>query len=289
MACGAAFGFEFSGGRSFAGFEGGEGLTSLLRVGNSANGVNPDQSVLGIRVERKTAPGPVLGMIDQFSFQRIHVHVVEFFDPLLQTPYVEIIEAALPKARQRIVATGKVQIQLSGDGAPLAAQAARDALFQHLNHGRGRSLARLADEQMDVLRHDYVAHQGEAIAIPHLTEDLDENISGANRAQQGQASIASERNEMQMTVPVVANEFVGHGTKEKSKPRPSKNERVGHPEKRDQFLGVDVLEWYHAIVIARQQKKRERVAHPPGREWKIVGIPNQLEADPCSYTMTETI
>src|ERR1700680_4717928 len=289
MAGGAAFGFEFSGGRAFAGFEGAEGLTFLLRVGNSANGVNPDQSVLGIRVERKTAPGPVLGMIDQFSFQRIHVHVVEFFDPLLQTPYVEIIEAALPKARQRIVATGKVQIQLSGDGAPLAAQAARDALFQHLNHGRGRSLARLADEQRDVLRHDYVAHQGEAIAIPHLTEDLDENISGANRAQQGQASIASERNEMQMTVPVVANEFVGHGTKEKSKPRTSKNERGGHPGKRDQFLGVDVLEWYHAIVIARQQKKRERVAHPPGREWKIVGIPNQLEAHPCSYTMTETI
>jgi hypothetical protein len=69
-------GFDFSGGRSFAGFEGAEGLASHLRVGNSANGVNPDQSVLGIRVERKTAPGPVLGRIDQFSFQRIHVHVV---------------------------------------------------------------------------------------------------------------------------------------------------------------------------------------------------------------------
>jgi len=30
-------------------------------------------------------------------------------------------------------------------------------------------------------------------------------------------------------------------------------ERVGHPEKLNQFLGVDVLEWYHAIVNARQQ------------------------------------
>jgi hypothetical protein len=55
---------------------------------------------------------------------------------------------------------------------------------------------------------------------------------------------------MQVTVPVVANEFVGHGTKEKSNPRPFKPERVGHPEKlnperQNQSLSVDVLEWYH--------------------------------------------
>ena len=65
-------------------------------VGVSVDGINPDQSVLEIRVEGKAAPGPVLWMIDQFSFQRIHVHVVKLFDPLLQTPHVEIIEAALP-------------------------------------------------------------------------------------------------------------------------------------------------------------------------------------------------
>jgi hypothetical protein len=51
--------------------------------------------------------------------------------------------------------------------------------------------------------------------------------------------------------------------KRSQNPDPIKTERVGHPEKRNQFLGVDVLEWYHAIVIARQQKKREWVGHPP--------------------------
>ncbi len=35
---------------------------------------------------------------------------------------------------------------------------------------------------------------------------------------------------MQMAAPVVANEFVGHGNSEKSKPRPSKSERIGDPE-----------------------------------------------------------
>ena len=188
--------------------------------GPSIYGVDADQPVFGIRVEGKTAPGPVLRVIDQLSVQRIHVHVVKFFDPLLQTPHVEIIEASLPKARQRLVATCKHQMQLSGGRSPFRAQAARDALFQNLNDGRRRSFDRFADEQMDVLRHDDVAHQGEAVAIAHLAKNINKNISGTNGAQKGQASIASERNEMQMAASVVANEFVGHGREEKSKPRP---------------------------------------------------------------------
>jgi len=100
-----------------------------------------------------------------------------------------------------------------------------------------RFSSRFADEQVDVLWHDDVTYKGEPVAVAHLTEDLDETISGSNRAQRGQASIASERNEMQMAAPVVANKFMGHGTKEKSKPRPSKSERVGHPEKLNQLPG----------------------------------------------------
>jgi hypothetical protein len=84
-----------------------------------------------------------------------------------------------------------------------------------------------------------------------------------------QALIASECDEMQMAAPVMTNEFVGHGTKEKSKPRPSKSERVGHPEGQSpetlsQFLGVDVLEWYYPIVSARQQGKTQKGGPPAG-------------------------
>ena len=46
----------------------------------------------------------------------------------------------------------------------------------------------------------------------HLAKNADKNISGANGAQKGQASIARERNEMQMAASIVENEFVGHGT-----------------------------------------------------------------------------
>jgi hypothetical protein len=80
---------------------------------------------------------------------------------------------------------------------------------------------------------------------------------------------------MQMSATVVPDEFVGHGTKEKSKPRPFKPERVGHPEKLNQSPGVDVLEWYHPRVGARQHKKRERVGHPP--DW-VTGQPRATSA-----------
>jgi hypothetical protein len=48
-------------------------------------------------------------------------------------------------------------------------------------------------------------------------------------------------------------------------PRPFKTERVGHPERPTQSLGVDVPEWYHLDVIRRQEKHWGRVGHPPNR------------------------
>lgn len=71
-----------------------------------------------------------------------------------------------------------------------------------------------------MFRHDDIAHQAEAVPVPHLTENLDEDISDANGTQKGQAPVTSEGNEMQMAASVVAKEFMGHGSAEKSKPRP---------------------------------------------------------------------
>jgi hypothetical protein len=168
-------------------------------------------------------------MIDQFSFERIHVHVVKFFDSLLQAPHIKIIEATLPESTERIAA-GKWQTKLSSSIALLAAQASRDALLQHLNHSGRRPIGRLADQQVDVLRHDDIAHEGESIVVAGLAKNLDKGVSSANRAQQRQASIASEGDKVQMAASIMADEFVGHGKKEKSKPRPSRSGRVGHPE-----------------------------------------------------------
>ena len=60
--------------------------------------------------------------------------------------------------------------------------------------------------------------------------------------------------------PTVADKFVSHGEQRISKNQPFKNERVGHPQEQKQFLGVDVLEWYHPPVRVHPEKKREGIA-----------------------------
>jgi hypothetical protein len=57
-----------------------------------------------------------------------------------------------------------------------------------------------------------------------------------------------------MARPELANALVGHAAQEKSKSRLSKSERVGHSEIQNQFLSVDVLEWYHAAAMRRQKE-----------------------------------
>jgi ubiquinone/menaquinone biosynthesis C-methylase UbiE len=62
---------------------------------------------------------------------------------------------------------------------------------------------------------------------------------------------------------------VGHGNSGKSKPRPSKCERVGHPErqspeKQNQFISKDVQERYHSTVRPCQQKRAKGCATRPG-------------------------
>jgi len=71
---------------------------------------------------------------------------------------------------------------------------------------------------MDALRHDNVTYQGEPTTVPNLAENLNKNIPGANRAQQRQAPIAGERNEMQMAASIVANQFNGRAGEETPKP-----------------------------------------------------------------------
>ena len=187
---------------------------------NLADGVDTDQSVTGIGVEGKTAPGPILRVIDQSSLQRIHVHVVKLLDSLLQAPDVEVVKPSLPHSRLRRLAAFKVQIQLSSGRSLLAAQAARDSLLQNLNHSRRRSLGRLSDQQMNVIRHDHVTHQRKTIAVPDLAENLNKHIPGTNRTKQRHAPITTEGNEVKMPAPVDPNEFVGHGGEETQKPRP---------------------------------------------------------------------
>jgi hypothetical protein len=169
-------------------------------------------------------------MMDQFSLERIHVHVVQFLDELGLTPHVEIIKAVLPKPGQRFGRIAERKLELSGGGLPsrLASQAARHALFQDLQDGGRSPHAGFADEQMNVVGHDNVAHQGKPVAIAHFSQNLHKQIPRVRRGQQGQSPIATEGDEMEMALSIPAMESSRHG-KSNQKPRPSKSEGRGTP------------------------------------------------------------
>jgi hypothetical protein len=62
----------------------------------SMYGINANQSSFLLSV-KKTTPGPVFRMSDQFFLYGIHVHLVKFLGELGLTPDVEIVEAGLPE------------------------------------------------------------------------------------------------------------------------------------------------------------------------------------------------
>ena len=79
---GEACDVEFPGGRLFVVFEG-SGVLNSPHSCHSFHRIDANQATLESRVEGETAPRPIDGMIGQFSFQGIHVHVVKLFHPFL--------------------------------------------------------------------------------------------------------------------------------------------------------------------------------------------------------------
>lgn len=140
-------------------------------------------------------------MSNQFSLYGIHVHVVKFLDELGLTPDVEIVEAQLPELGQQAARVRKRKGKLlRGEFfAGLAAELPRDALFQDLQDEGRSALDWLADEQVNVIRHDDVTSQGKTVAVTHFSENLDKQIPGTSGRQKGQAPVATAGDEMPMT------------------------------------------------------------------------------------------
>ena len=92
-----------------------------------------------------------------------------------------------------------------------AAQAARDPLFEDLHDSRGRSPGWFADQQVDVLWHHDVAHQGKLETFPHFAKNLAEEISCARGTQERQSAITTEGNEMEMPPAEDADQMFDHG------------------------------------------------------------------------------
>ena len=150
-----------------------------LRSRNTIHGQNGP--VLQV-VKPPTGPRPATRLGNQTSLHRIIVHVIEFFEPLLLAPNVQVVSTPLPntvmsvvvhagrqfKPRQHLLAPGKFQV---------VAQIPQDeigrALCQLLHDLRGIGQLRGPDEEVAVLRQEDPGREQKAgEAVKELWKNL---------------------------------------------------------------------------------------------------------------------
>src|SRR5208283_4673058 len=148
------------------------------------NDINCNQPRLTLRVERPTAPRPVLRMAHQSARHRVAVHVVQLLSFLPVRVHVEVIKTRLPKAARsfRLFRKGQPHLFL-GCVSPLPSHFLRHALLQHLQHRRRCAFLRFADQQMHVLRHHHITHQQKAILRADARQFAHKQIPRTRRLQ----------------------------------------------------------------------------------------------------------
>jgi hypothetical protein len=163
------------------------------------------------------------------------MHVTQLLDLLLVTLHIEVVKPPLPELRQQVwFAKAKAELRVGCSPAPSATQFARNALLQDLHDRLGRSLGGLADENVDMLGHDHVPDKREAVTLPDLAQNFHEDTSCTSRTQERQAPVATAGDGVQMLLPVVAFQSLGHsGVNQRPHPSPGRRRagRMGHPLK----------------------------------------------------------
>src|SRR6266853_5004769 len=160
------------------------GFRSRCSQSLSADGIDFDQPGLSLRIERPTAPRPILRMLYQLSCNRIRMHVVELLTNFLTTPHIEIIESGLPETWETPVAFCKREAQLPcWDAAPIFSEIPRDALLQHFQDKGWRGLVGFADEQMHVIGHNHISDQRDFVAFTNIRKRPNEDVARPHRVE----------------------------------------------------------------------------------------------------------
>ncbi len=119
----------------------------------------------------------------------VAVNVVEFLAELAMVAHIEIVVSLLPKVITAV-----------------ADQPAGDSLLQGLQCG-GKGVAfGFAQQQMHVLRHDYVSIDAELVTAANTFEGLLESVLGMRSDEESFASVTREGNEMGLSGVVVTLE-----------------------------------------------------------------------------------
>ena len=111
----------------------------------------------------ETTPCPVFGAFDESALDWVAVEVAEFFHAFRFAPDVEVVVTFLPE-----VTFYRIFPQLSGG-----------VLFQHLQGDGEVAAFGFAEEQVEVLGHNDVAGDVEAVPLADFLQSLLECAAGA--------------------------------------------------------------------------------------------------------------
>jgi hypothetical protein len=165
--------------------------------------VNSHESRLSAVVEMIAALFPLLGTGRQASRHGIPVHILEFLDPLLVSPHVEVIKAVLPEVYE-------LRFQLTTRMPHLFEATSCNAKFQRGQHPGGIATFGFAHEEMKVFGHNNITHHDKVVTSTYLFQVRHEFISPFRSRQVGKSVVATTSNEVEMKGTVVTLEAAGH-------------------------------------------------------------------------------
>ncbi|HTZ88749.1 MAG TPA: hypothetical protein VMA71_00330 [Alloacidobacterium sp.] len=139
-----------------------------------------------------TAPNPVVRRQNQPTFHWILMHVKQFFRHLLLSENVEVIKSPLPHLASNHI------VYLS-----------RRTLFHNLQHRGKSSDLRLAQEEMNMLGHDYISSHSKKIFLADFFEYLQKDIPRFS-IQKRKSMVAAKSDEMKIVSAVVSREPSWH-------------------------------------------------------------------------------
>lgn len=171
--------------------------------------VDQHRAVPAFRVVAEAAPRPLLWFEHESTLDRVAMHVTQLFHALLFGEYHEVVKAVLP---DMVLGGDPRGLDLSrmGGRTHLPQEAACESLFYGLHDDRWVAALRFTQQEMNMLGHDYVAHDHKTIAPPNLLQDLEKQVAIQRAAEQWTALVATLGDEVEVSGAIVAVESVRH-------------------------------------------------------------------------------
>src|SRR5436190_9726480 len=174
--------------------------------------IHQHRPALSICIVTKTTPAPLPGFEHQSSHHRIVVHVQQFLRPLPLAPHHKVIKATLPHVCFVGIYAPQTALSRIAPHSQPTPQPARKALLHSLHYYRRIAPFRFSDQQMNVLRHHYVADHHESIAPPHLLQHPQKQFAAPRIPEPGQPLVATRRDRVRVARPVVSGQTARHGS-----------------------------------------------------------------------------